>query len=399
MLTAEILFEICSLAMGANGDAFNLIHDSTFHILAVWALKKCHNNIYLVKYSKFMSQFCQRASSVSLINAFLKTNLISDFANFFMDNILGISAQKHFKDDFTYFFFKILSSIKEIENRQECRGFVRELRKSMNWKYLEEILKGRNVDISTVIGDIFQRKIVKAGKTEKEEKNKRLGNTRENKNSGRVDKIGGNELERKGKRQADNYKEIEEIKSSSNISLSESQPNLTSQRQINQNNRFRRHESIIFVDERMARPSVYGDYLIQGGSQRSLDNSESKKVSVKNPVDQISMGYSSGQTAIQPSQRNCQMEQQRSLHNRSPVNPLESPKLSVHRAKPKANFSIGIQEIPEKSKDGPPEGILFLNHQINHKTKDDYTSSQPVFNLKKPSPHKKKKSLVNLPKI
>ena len=141
LLAAEVLFEICEVDLFSQGESFNFIHDSTFHILAIWAMRKCHNNIYLVKYTNFFINFCKRATDTTLINAFLKTNLISDLANFFMDNIYGISEASKHKDNFLCFFFEIITSIQLAKQRPECPGFFRELKKSMNWRYLVEVLK------------------------------------------------------------------------------------------------------------------------------------------------------------------------------------------------------------------------------------------------------------------
>lgn len=141
LLTAELLFEICQVDIFSQGESFNLIHDSTFHILAIWAMKKSHNNIFLVKYTAFFTQFCQRATDCSLINAFLKTNLIADLANFFMDNIFGVSEVSKQKDNFLCFFYDIVTAIQLARQRPECPGLASELKKSMNWKYLVEVLK------------------------------------------------------------------------------------------------------------------------------------------------------------------------------------------------------------------------------------------------------------------
>lgn len=116
LMLAEMLFEICKIDLFSLGEALNLIHDSTFHTLAVWALQRCHNNIYLVKYTDFFKVFCQRANVTTLINSFLKTNMISDFARFFMDNIYGASNTHEQRDTFLPFFLDILTAIKDIES-------------------------------------------------------------------------------------------------------------------------------------------------------------------------------------------------------------------------------------------------------------------------------------------
>lgn len=160
LLCAEVLFKLCKIDEFSQAESLNMIYDSAFHTLAIWAMKKCHNNIYMVEYTNFFVYFCRKANNLSLVNAILKTNLIADLANFFMENIFGVTQVSHHKEDYLCFFFDIVTAIKEIKQRPECASFNAELNKSLNWKYLEEILKGNNTDISTVISDIYQRKLI-----------------------------------------------------------------------------------------------------------------------------------------------------------------------------------------------------------------------------------------------
>jgi hypothetical protein len=115
LLAAEVLFETVKIDLFSQGEALNMINDSTFHILAIWSLQKCHNNIYLVKYTDFFKLFCKRASPTSIINAFLKTNVVSDFANFFMDNIFRASTAYEQRDTFQLFLLEILTALKDID--------------------------------------------------------------------------------------------------------------------------------------------------------------------------------------------------------------------------------------------------------------------------------------------
>lgn len=115
ILAAEVLFETVKVDLFSQGEALNMINDSTFHILSIWAFQRCHNNIYLVKYTEFFKTYCQRASPTSIINGFLKTNMIADFANFFMDNIFGASNSHEQKDTFQLFMLDLLNALKDIE--------------------------------------------------------------------------------------------------------------------------------------------------------------------------------------------------------------------------------------------------------------------------------------------
>lgn len=114
LLNAEILFEIAKLDLQSpQAAALDIIHDSTFHILLIWAVQKFHNNIYLVKFTEFFTQFCRRASNLSLVNAIIKTNLVADLASFFMETIYSGSNVSRNKDMFICFFTDIVKALKE----------------------------------------------------------------------------------------------------------------------------------------------------------------------------------------------------------------------------------------------------------------------------------------------
>lgn len=104
-------------------------------------MQKCHNNIYLVKYTAFFTLFCAKASNLSLSNALLKTNAIADLAQFFVENIFKAGDTSKYKDLFLSFFQAILSAIQKTGLRDDCRPFFGELSKSLNWKYLLEVMK------------------------------------------------------------------------------------------------------------------------------------------------------------------------------------------------------------------------------------------------------------------
>lgn len=141
MLLAELLFEIVAMDLYSHHESLNCIHDSSFHILLIWAMQKCHNNIYLVKYTSFFTLFCSKASNLTLTNALIKTNAISDLAQFFVENIFKAGETSKYKDLFLSFFQSILSSIQKTGLREDCKPFFSELSKSLNWKYLLEVMK------------------------------------------------------------------------------------------------------------------------------------------------------------------------------------------------------------------------------------------------------------------
>ena len=61
----------------------NNIHDSTYHILFVFAMERCHNNIYLSKFLEFLKFLFEWGSEHTLLNAVIKVNLLADLSKFF----------------------------------------------------------------------------------------------------------------------------------------------------------------------------------------------------------------------------------------------------------------------------------------------------------------------------
>ena len=120
LITAMILFETVKVDLYSQGESLNLIHDSTFHILSVWSMQKNHNSIYMVNYIQFLQSYCRKASNTSLINAFLKTNLLADISSFFMDNIYGTRYTMGEKSNISCYFTDIVAAIQSIKSRPEC---------------------------------------------------------------------------------------------------------------------------------------------------------------------------------------------------------------------------------------------------------------------------------------
>ena len=63
VLVAEVLFAVLEADSKFSAEGINFIHDSTFHILVIWALDKHHNSIYIAKFLQFIALFCRKANS------------------------------------------------------------------------------------------------------------------------------------------------------------------------------------------------------------------------------------------------------------------------------------------------------------------------------------------------
>ena len=50
IMLCELLFSIVEADSDSNYESLGKIHDSTYHLLFVFAIERCHNTIYLTKF-------------------------------------------------------------------------------------------------------------------------------------------------------------------------------------------------------------------------------------------------------------------------------------------------------------------------------------------------------------
>jgi hypothetical protein len=67
-------------------------------------MEKCHNNIYLAKFLKFLTLLFEYGSEMTLLNAIIKVNVLSDLSRFFMDFVHRDNKPKPLKEIFMFFF-------------------------------------------------------------------------------------------------------------------------------------------------------------------------------------------------------------------------------------------------------------------------------------------------------
>lgn len=135
LLTAEVLFAVIEADSQYTAEGINCVHDSTFHILLVWALEKSHSSIYIVKYLEFFRIFCRKANNLTLLNAILKTNYISDVSNFVLHRMSDQEGEATRKE-VGFFIEEIVRCLNNIAIREECSNFYNEMKKCISWKYL-----------------------------------------------------------------------------------------------------------------------------------------------------------------------------------------------------------------------------------------------------------------------
>jgi hypothetical protein len=134
IMLCELLFSIIESDVDASYESLGKIHDSTYHLLFVFAMERCHNTIYLAKFLKFLKILFQHGTEFVILNAIIKPNVIADLARFFLDYVN--SGKIKIKQSETYlFFFKDLQLlITAAGNRPGFRSLKSQLATSLNWK-------------------------------------------------------------------------------------------------------------------------------------------------------------------------------------------------------------------------------------------------------------------------
>lgn len=124
MLIAEVLFAVIQVDKETGYDSLNKIHDSTFHLLLIWSMEKCHNNIYLIKFNKVLRLYFKYATNESLLNSLIKTNFLSDFTDFIKNHILGWNYVNKTRDQFLWFFKDLIKMIHSVKKVKKIKFFV-----------------------------------------------------------------------------------------------------------------------------------------------------------------------------------------------------------------------------------------------------------------------------------
>ena len=114
-MVAEFLFALILTDKETGYESINKMHDSTFHILMIWSMEKCHNNIYLVKLREMLEVYFKYASNQTLLNSLIKTNLFSDIAEFFKSHVLGWNYINKIQDQYLWFFKDFINLVKSVK--------------------------------------------------------------------------------------------------------------------------------------------------------------------------------------------------------------------------------------------------------------------------------------------
>lgn len=135
ILVAEVLMSVVEMDVNCfTGEGCNCIHDSTFHILMIWTMEKSHNNVFLVKMLTFLATFLRKSSNITLMNAFIKTNMLADLSNFATTKLL--IPDRTIKDSCGFFYNRFFELVELAFERSDCKQFAAEVKKSLNWKFL-----------------------------------------------------------------------------------------------------------------------------------------------------------------------------------------------------------------------------------------------------------------------
>lgn len=141
MLLSDVIFNMVIVDKETGYEAVNKIHDSTFHILMIQSMEKCHNNLYLAKFNQFLKIFFTQATNQTLLNSFVKTNLFTDITDFMKNHVQGWNYVSTIKDSYIWFFKDLIIDIEGVKNRKNCEQFTFELDRSTSWKAILHMYK------------------------------------------------------------------------------------------------------------------------------------------------------------------------------------------------------------------------------------------------------------------
>lgn len=69
-------------------------------------MEKCHNNVYLVKFHQFVKILFKYGTEITILNAVIKVNLVSDLLRFLMEFVNNVMVRS--QSDLYLWFFKDL---------------------------------------------------------------------------------------------------------------------------------------------------------------------------------------------------------------------------------------------------------------------------------------------------
>lgn len=111
LLLVETLFNLVESDKDTQYQSLNLIHDSTYHLLFIFSMEKCHNNLYLSKFLRFLEILFNYGNDMTLLNAVIKINLLSDLSRFFIEFVHNEIQVNKYKDCFMFFFKELYLQI------------------------------------------------------------------------------------------------------------------------------------------------------------------------------------------------------------------------------------------------------------------------------------------------
>ena len=116
--------------------ALERIFNSTIQIIVIWATELAHNNILLLKVIKFLQIYVKKVSVETLLNAFIKTGALCDFAENYCIRVREVPGET--KDFLTLskpFLDQIIDLFEEMKDNPAKSAFYRELSMFSKWRF------------------------------------------------------------------------------------------------------------------------------------------------------------------------------------------------------------------------------------------------------------------------
>lgn len=147
----DCLFSIVACDSESGHECLTKIHDSTYHLLFVFAMEKCHNNIYLAKYLEFVKILFKYGTELTILNAVIKVNLMSDLARFFKEFVQ--IPKKPPTELFVWFFKELAVILEEACKRTDCTIFKMQMDQSLSWVYFKAMLNENILEPGSILSN------------------------------------------------------------------------------------------------------------------------------------------------------------------------------------------------------------------------------------------------------
>lgn len=81
-------------------ECLSKIYDSTYHLLFLYSMERCHNSIYLTRFLNFCRIFFTYGQEITILNVIFRINILADLVRFYADYVYKDSRKKRGREVF-----------------------------------------------------------------------------------------------------------------------------------------------------------------------------------------------------------------------------------------------------------------------------------------------------------